>query len=301
MKVVTAEVIGGAAYADAVNPLTPKSKIGSDGTKALFANCDRAQFAYDHNYRVTHPPAAPTNFTLRLYDEKEGIVADVIEWGKEAENIPDPDYVGDEKYDLVGYRIYRSNYLPIGPWERVADVKKGDPSAFNAATGKYKYVDTTVSIGSSYYYAMTAYDTGHAAWPVDRSFRFSETGSNRVPPMESSIFANRTTTTFRATIPATKQLDKILVVPNPFVARSGLINPGDIDVISFVNIPSPSTIRIYTMRGDLVKTIEHNDGSGIAAWNQVTDYGQFAKSGIYIYRVETPDGNKSIGKFAIVR
>jgi len=55
------------------------------------------------------------------------------------------------------------------------------------------------------------------------------------------------------------------------------------------------------MRGDLVKTIEHNDGSGIAAWNQVTDYGQFAKSGIYIYHIETPDGDKAIGKFAIIR
>jgi len=300
IKVVTAEVIGGISYADAINPQTTKAKIGSEGTKALFANADRAQFAYDHDYRLTHPPAAP-KFTVRLYDEKEGIVADVIEWGKEAESIPDPDYTGDERYDLAGYRIYRSNYLPIGPWERIADIKKGDPTVFNSATGKYKYVDTSVSIGSSYYYAVTAYDTGHISWPVDRAYRFPETGSNKVPPMESSIFANRTTTAFRATIPATKRMSRILVVPNPFVARSGLINPGDIDVISFVNIPSPCTIRIYTMRGDLVKTIEHNDGSGIAAWNQVTDYGQFAKSGIYIYHIETPDGDKAIGKFAIIR
>ena len=234
-------------------------------------------------------------------DEKEGVIANVIEWYDSVEAIPDRDYSGNEAYDLVGYRIYRSNYLPIGPWELIADIKKGDPQFYDPSKRKYKFVDTTVTIGFSYYYSITSYDTGHASWPPNPNARFPETNSNRVPPMESSIFANRMVVPFKATIPATSELDKILVVPNPFIARSGFVNPRDVDVIQFVNIPSPCAIRIYTIRGDLVKTINHNDGSGIASWNQVTDYGQYVESGIYIYHVETPDGKKKIGKFAIIR
>ena len=191
--------------------------------------------------------------------------------------------------------------MPIGPWELIADIKKGDTQFYDPSKRKYKFVDTTVTIGFSYYYSITSYDTGHASWPPNLNARFPETNSNRVPPMESSIFANRMVVPFKATIPATSELDKILVVPNPFIARSGFVNPRDVDVIQFVNIPSPCAIRIYTIRGDLVKTINHNDGSGIASWNQVTDYGQYVESGIYIYHVETPDGKKKIGKFAIIR
>ncbi len=68
-----------------------------------------------------------------------------------------------------------------------------------------------------------------------------------------------------------------------------------------MNIPNPCIIRIYTIRGDLVKTIYVNEGDGaIVSWDQVTDYGQFVESGIYIYHAESK-GSTKIGKFAIVR
>ena len=98
-------------------------------------------------------------------------------------------------------------------------------------------------MGYSYYYAITSYDTGHTSWPVDLTYKFKATASNKVPPLESSIYANRTVTPFKATIPPIQNtLDRILVVPNPFISRSGLINPTDQDVIQFINIPDPCTI-----------------------------------------------------------
>jgi hypothetical protein len=91
------------------------------------------------------------------------------------------------------------------------------------------------------------------------------------------------------------------VVPNPYVIGSGFSQPQEGDKIEFVNIPNPCTIRIYTVRGELVKTIRAGDGVGaIVSWNLVTDYGQYVKSGIYVYHLESPLGNK-IGKLAIVR
>ncbi len=300
IKIVAAEVIGGISYKETVTPGIDAGIVGNKGYNELLKNARRAQFNYDNRYNVPDPPPAP-KFTVRLFDEKEGVIANVIEWYDSVEAIPDPDYSGLEAYDLVGYRIYRSNYLPIGPWELIVDIKKGDLNFYDSVKRKYKFIDTAVTVGFSYYYSITSYDTGHAYWPPNLSARFPETNSNRVPPMESSIFANRMTLPFKATIPPTNELDKILVVPNPFIARSGFLNPRDIDVIQFVNIPSPCTIRIYTIRGDLVKTIHHSDDSGIASWNQVTDYGQYVESGVYIYHIETPDGKKKIGKFAIIR
>jgi hypothetical protein len=119
--------------------------------------------------------------------------------------------------------------------------------------------------------------------------------------METSIFANRTATPFVATLPPTQTVNDVLVVPNPFIIGAGSSQPGAGDNIQFVNIPNPCTIRIYTVRGDLVKTIPvGSDVGSVVSWDQVTDFGQFVKSGVYVYHVESAVGTK-IGKLAIVR
>jgi len=55
------------------------------------------------------------------------------------------------------------------------------------------------------------------------------------------------------------------------------------------------------VRGDLVKTIRHADSqSGVATWNQISDYGQYVKSGMYFFKVYNAQGEVTTGKFAIV-
>ena len=295
ISIVLAEVIGGADYADviALPDRTPQaSVVAGTSSRRFLENANRAAFVYQNDYQMPKPPPAPP-VEVKLYDDP-GVIANVVSWSDEYDTWRDPDYVGSEAEDLAGYRLYRSNYLPFGPWELVVDVPRGSPDFYDAGGGAYSLIDSTVAQGFSYYYALTAYDTGHDTWPINPSV-------GRVPSLESSLFANRTLEPFAATIPAASALDDVLVVPNPFIARSGFVNPGDADVIQFVNIPSPATVRIYTMRGNLVKTIEHDDGSGITFWDQVTDYGQFVESGVYIYHVETPEGHSTTGKFAIIR
>jgi hypothetical protein len=87
------------------------------------------------------------------------------------------------------------------------------------------------------------------------------------------------------------------------------------DRIMFLNIPPYCTIKIFTERGDLIKTIEHTDGSGDEPWNQLTSSRQTIVSGVYIAHIEvtqdsndpqsgTPlfkKGDSQIVKFAIVR
>jgi hypothetical protein len=97
-------------------------------------------------------------------------------------------------------------------------------------------------------------------------------------------------------------LEDIRVVPNPIIARNKELQyPGEPDKLAFLDIPGQCTIRIYTERGDLIKTIEHTDGSGDHAWNSNTDYGQVVVSGIYIAVFETPDGQRAIRKFVVIR
>ncbi|MCR4438089.1 MAG: hypothetical protein QHJ34_03500 [bacterium] len=304
LRVVMAEVIGSVRSEIAFAANVTEQDIAMGSLADLNATAQRAQFNFDHHYNVPDPPAAPDRIELsRLTGARVG---NVIRWDDAGQYLPDSDYSGAEAYDLAGYRIYRSDYLPIGPWQQIAEVAARDPSLFDPVAHIYTFVDTGVVVGFGYYYAVSAFDTGHDHWPPDPAAVFPETNSNRVPSLESSYYPNHTVSPFVATFsPVNTTLDQILVVPNPFVMRSGFITPGAQDVISFMNIPSPCTIRIYTIRGDLVARIEHTEDTGIAQWDQVTDFGQFAESGFYIYHITShapaTRGATRIGKFCIVR
>lgn len=288
IRIVVAEMVDGVDYARAIDPANnPAAQLFQDGRRIFNATAARAQFTYDNGYAHPNPPAAP-RFTVD-YLRGGRSVANVITWNTDAERIPD---AYDGALTLAGYILYRSAYLPIGAWTVVDTVMKGDPAVL--INGRYEYVDSLVDIGKGYYYALTAYNAGRSTWTGVQTV-------TNVPPMETSIFANRTTIPFVATLPPTASVENILVVPNPFVIGGGFSQPGAGDKIQFVNIPNPCTIRIYTVRGDLVKTLEVPEGAGaIVSWDQVTDYGQFVKSGIYVFHVDSPVGTR-VGKLAIVR
>jgi hypothetical protein len=83
----------------------------------------------------------------------------------------------------------------------------------------------------------------------------------------------------------------------------------------FLNIPGHCTIKIYTERGNLIKTIEHTDGSGDATWESVTSSRQVVVSGVYIAYFEVTkdyndpatgellykEGEQAVRKFIIIR
>lgn len=108
---------------------------------------------------------------------------------------------------------------------------------------------------------------------------------------------------------AASQLDRIKVVPNPYVGAAiwEPKNPfstgrGDRE-IHFNNLPMECTIRIYTVDGELVQTIEHkgtfNDGS--ESWNLLTKDNLDVSYGVYIYHVDAPNIGETVGKFAIIK
>jgi hypothetical protein len=102
---------------------------------------------------------------------------------------------------------------------------------------------------------------------------------------------------------ATTSLGKVLVYPNPFKPSEGheFITFGGRDVPQERRLTPEATIRIYTMTGELVKTIVEDDGDGEERWKAVNEAGEKVASGIYIYVITNPKGEKCIGKLVIIR
>jgi hypothetical protein len=104
-------------------------------------------------------------------------------------------------------------------------------------------------------------------------------------------------------------MEKIAVVPNPYVAavswepRSPFRTGRGERRIYFTNLPPQCTIRIYTISGFLVDTIEHETSieDGSEPWNLLSRDGQDIAYGVYIYHVESPGIGEKIGKFALIK
>ncbi len=73
--------------------------------------------------------------------------------------------------------------------------------------------------------------------------------------------------------------------------------------ITFSNLPSECTIRIYTLSGDLVRTLQHSDTGGSVAqerWDGRTDGGDVVASGVYLWRAQSHVDGKN-GKLMVIR
>ncbi|GEM_PF-1472675 len=101
-------------------------------------------------------------------------------------------------------------------------------------------------------------------------------------------------------------LSKIKVVPNPYLvynlAEQAARTPDRFThELRFTHLPKECTIKIYTISGNLVKTIHHSSTTvGEERWNLQSDEQLIVSYGVYVYTVSTPDGQHKIGKFAII-
>jgi hypothetical protein len=109
-------------------------------------------------------------------------------------------------------------------------------------------------------------------------------------------------TTKKDTVSSLVNLDDIKVVPNPYIVRNNWEPSGEYSRIAFTHLPARCTIRIYSLAGDLLRTLEHVSPAldGNENWDLLTKNNQKIASGIYIYHVKSDYGEK-IGKFAVIR
>jgi hypothetical protein len=99
---------------------------------------------------------------------------------------------------------------------------------------------------------------------------------------------------------ATADLSQITVVPNPFIAVNEITRGRGLQRMLFTKLPPEATIRIYTISGNLVRILEHTDGSGTEEFDVRTRFDLLLASGLYYFHVTTPDGRQHLGRFAVV-
>ncbi|NOX36965.1 MAG: hypothetical protein GXO78_05450 [Calditrichaeota bacterium] len=97
-----------------------------------------------------------------------------------------------------------------------------------------------------------------------------------------------------------ENLDRVSVGPNPF-----LVTEGGQERLYFYNLISGSHIKILTVDGQLVRTLDPDNfqevQGGQAQWDGLNENGDPVASGIYVYLVTTEDGITTAGKILLIR
>jgi hypothetical protein len=97
-------------------------------------------------------------------------------------------------------------------------------------------------------------------------------------------------------------IQKISVVPNPYIVSSKFNEDVNANRIRFTHLPQKCKISIFTISGELVQVLNHQDDfDGNKYWDLKNSKNKKVAPGLYIYKVEVDNGISKIGKFAIVR
>jgi len=217
---------------------------------------------------IQEPPRPPEIFTITSGGDRIS-----LEWVMSAEAL-------DASPNLEGFRISRA----VGRPDTLYDV------VYTCGSDVRSWDDTTAVRGFDYYYYIQSFNDG---------------SDNNGVPSYSNKFWTMTNNAATLQKPAKASLDSVRVVPNPWDIRARSLQFGTAfgqeDRIAFFGLPAICTIKIFTERGDLVKTIEHTNGSADEFWHQETESRQIVVSGLYIAYFETPDGESTFRKFIIIR
>lgn len=239
------------------------------GRDSLFQTFKRAIKNYKSGMAIPEPPTPPT--VLRVNSQGDNIT---MSW-EPSESESDPNF--------GGYRVYRAMGAVDSFYYNIFDCGAGSDNADIV----YEFKDRTAIRGFSYYYYVVAFSDGS----INNTGEFNPTGQ-----LESARSYTQTNQAAYLRRPQGLDMDDIRIVPNPYnlKADSRALNasqfqyPGvdGYDKVMIYNVPGKCKIRIYSERGDLVKEIDHQDGSGDQEWKLTTSSGQIIVSGIYIVYVE---------------
>lgn len=276
-------------------------QILGEGLDGMFANIERLDWLVGNDFKVPSPPPSPP---LRVITGNHEVI---LKWDPQPgeldpETYQDPYRADDITLPFEGYRIYKSIQSATGPWTLLAEFDVPD-NEFNQNTGlAYDYTDVGLLNSLEYFYTVTA-------------FSKPDTVSD-FPPQESSLNANAKLAVPGTTPPQT--VGEVAVVPNPYrgdIAYQSFNPPWEKPDptrkiwleqdrrLQFINLPAQCEIKIYTLAGDLVATLRHNDPNrGYEDWNLTSSVAQAISSGIYLFTVEdTRNGEVQVGKFVVIK
>ncbi len=213
-----------------------------------------------------------------------------VELTKEYIVIFNSDY-SENPEDHLAYTGYDGRWADLGNGYRI---KTTDPRVNDSlkAIAKSPWFDAMYVVGLS------------AASPSDN---FNPTGTLIIEPYSPITVEDKYVYQIQSTVTADDEkalFDKVNVYPNPLFAY----NPGvsytggrfDQPYVTFSNLPQEVTIKIYTLSGILIRTLEKNDLSPQLNWDLLNEDGLRVASGMYIALVSNPKLGDKVLKFAII-
>jgi len=87
---------------------------------------------------------------------------------------------------------------------------------------------------------------------------------------------------------------KVYAYPNPCRLDAGF------QAITFANVSKNETVKILTVNGSIVRTLQKSNGTGTLDWDLKNERGEVVSSGIYIFSV-SKDSDIQLGKLAVVK
>lgn len=285
---------------------------GADST-SLLLNSRVAQLAYDEGFSLPGGPPSPVLDFQYDWDTVKIVWApgDSLDADGNELQVDDqrrqPEYHISEvtnKLDFQGYRVYRYQGFDMGgdPYSQatlVAQFDKIDGVGFDTglpplnAEGQREFVDTGLRDGMPYWYSVVSFSAPD-----------QEEG---LPEFESGFNENSELVYPGPTPPVSPEAAGVLAVPNPYRAGTYFEDPsGERELtrrIWFVNLPARCRIQVFTVAGDLVRTLHHdNPQEGKLAWDVLSEAGRAIASGLYVYVVKDLDsGDVQRGKLVIIK
>ena len=248
---------------------------------SLFKTFDRALANHAAGYDIPQPPYPPEAFTVTSGTDKISLSWTAMSGGP----------------TRTGWHIYRAKASYSFPYIGAALEDHGGLGyewVADLGASETSWDDEGPDRGENYYYFIQA--VGDA----------SQNSGAAMTPAGALKSNQHWTQTF---LPASLKrapgatLADVRVVPNPFhIGASTDIRFSERDKLGFLDVPGNCTIKIFTQLGELVETIEHNDGSGDEYWDQTTSSRQVVASGLYIAHITDNDsGETAERKFVIIR
>ncbi len=276
------------------------AEIFGYGLANTLKNAEYLQFLKSKDFHVPSPPPRPE---MRVTTANHQVHLDwtPLAGAVNPELYNDPNRGDTIVHPFEGYRLYRSTKSAEGPWSLVAEFDVLNDIGYNTGL-QYDYTDTGLLNNVEYYYTLTAFSM------PDNVINF--------PSQETSLAANARTVVPGTAPPAT--VGEVAAVPNPYrgdIAYNSYNPPWEHPQgnrpwwmeqdrrIQFINLPPSCQIKIFTLAGDLVSTIDHADAQrGYEDWNLTSQIGQAIASGIYLFTVEDrANGKIQVGKFVVIK
>ena len=156
-------------------------------------------------------------------------------------------------------------------------------------------VDNTGTTQWSKTYGGTNYDAGYSVQQTsdDGYIIAGVTYSYGAGGSDVYLLKVDNTGAISPTSTARDNLDNIIAGPMPFSLSSG-------KKFRFEKLTVKATVKIYTIVGELVRTLQETDGDGRLDWDLKNDDGETIVQGLYICEITNDKGERKFLKIAIV-